>query len=260
MKAEVTVLIPTYNAGVYLREAMDTVFNQTYAGWKIILIDDASTDDSINLVRHYLMDSRVTYIWNERNVGQSKSMNTGLEAVTTPYVVQLDADDWLYPYTLEVLLAEALKQPEHVGLICGNINSLFMDSNGNVMESIIKKNRSFHDKYDFLKSNISQWPRFYRTSALREVGGWPTDDPFEGRYMEDKRVLMRLIEHYHFHWIDVPLYMHRRHEHNQTNLLDIYKEITEWNVRDALKRWGDEFDPVFVIDNGWLKVDYLQPK
>ncbi|MNO08263.1 hypothetical protein D3C81_2308290 [compost metagenome] len=71
---------------------------------------------------------------------------------------------------------------------------------------------------------------------------------------------MRLIEKYHFHWFDATLYIHRQHEHNQTKLLDIYKEITEWNVRDALKRWGDEFDPVFVIDDGWLKVDYLKPK
>ncbi|MBC8079269.1 MAG: glycosyltransferase family 2 protein [Gorillibacterium sp.] len=260
MKAEVTVVIPAYNAGVYLREAMDTVFNQTYSGWKIILIDDASNDDSIDLVHHYLVDSKVTYIRNERNIGQSKSMNVGLEMVTTPYLVQLDADDWLYPYTLEVMLAEALKQPEHVGLISGNINSLFMDSNGNVTESIIKKNRPFQDKYDFLKSNLSQWPRFYRTSALKAIGGWPTDDPFQGRYMEDKRVLMRLIEQFHFHWIDVPLYIQRLHEHNQTKRLDIYQEITEWNVRDALERWGNEFDPVFVIDKGWLRVDHLKPK
>ncbi|MDG0793845.1 glycosyltransferase [Cohnella ginsengisoli] len=255
MNAEVTVLIPTYNSGSFLQEALNSVYSQTYANWKLIIVDDASTDTSISQLRPLLSDNRVTYIRNGQNLGQSKSMNLGLAVTTTPYVIQLDADDLLFPYTLEVLVAEARKQPEHVGLISGNINSVSFDANGNFYFNILTKNRSFQDKYDFLLSNMSQWPRFYRTSTLKAIGGWPTDDPFEGRYMEDKRVLMRLIEVAHFHWIDVPLYIHRRHERNQTNLVDIYRQITEWNIRDALKRWGDEFDPVFTVDqNGWIKI------
>jgi len=255
MNAEVTVLIPTYNAGSFLKESVDSVMTQTYTDWKMVIVDDGSTDTSISLIEPYLADSRVVYIRNAYNLGQSKSMNVGLTAVTTPYVVQLDADDWFYPYTLEVLVAESRKQPNHVGLISGNIHLVSLDEEGQITSSSLYKNRSFHDKYDFLLSNMSQWPRFYRTSALRSIGGWPTDDPFEGRYMEDKRVLMRLIEVAHFHWINVPLYIHRRHAHNQTNTLEIYNQIIEWNVRDVLKRWGDEYDPEFMIDQlGWLKI------
>ncbi|RAP76792.1 glycosyltransferase family 2 protein [Paenibacillus montanisoli] len=260
MESEVTVLIPTYNAGSFLKEAIETVFKQTYEHWKLIVVDDASTDESIAIAKPYLADPRVTYMCNERNIGQSKTMNVGLAAVTTPYVIQLDADDWFFPYTLEVLLAEARNQPEHVGLISGNINSISINPSGGLFFNIVTRNRSFRDKYDFLLSNMSQWPRFYRTSTLKSIGGWPADDPYEGRYMEDKRVLMRLIEVCHFHWIDVPLYIHRRHHHNQTNLIDIYREITEWNIRDALKRWGDEYDPVFMKENGWIKIVDLRPK
>ncbi|WP_227872305.1 glycosyltransferase family 2 protein [Paenibacillus albus] len=130
MESEVTVIIPTYNAGSFLKEAILTVFRQTYEHWKLIVVDDASTDESISLVKPYLADPRVTYLCNEWNLGQSKTMNVGLAAVTTPYVIQLDADDWFFPYTLEVLLAEVRKQPEHVGLISGNINSISINPSG----------------------------------------------------------------------------------------------------------------------------------
>lgn len=125
----------------------------------------------------------------------------------------------------------------------------------------IRKGRNFKDRWDFLLSNSSVWPRFYRTKALRSVGGWPTDDPFEGRYMEDKRILMRLIEKYRFHWIDQVLYVHRRHQYNQTGKMQSYRYITKWNIIDVLKRWGDLYNPVFSVDeDGWVYLVKLIPK
>jgi len=260
MESVVTVVIPSYNPGGYLIEALDSVFLQTYKRWSIIIVDDASTDDSLDRVVDYIDHRKVRLICNERNVGQSKSMNAALAQVTTPYLLQLDADDWLYPHALETLVDEARRAPKEVGLISGNINIVFQNEAGATVDSIVRKNRSFTDRYDFLLANASQWPRFYKTSALRDIGGWPTDDPYEGRYMEDKLVLYRLIEKYHFRWIDETLYYHRRHTQNQTRLLDEYREITEWGVRAALRRWGDRYEPEFELLEGWLMVKGLLPK
>lgn len=240
----VTVLLPTYNAGEYLREALVSVFAQTYTSWQIILIDDASSDNSIFSVKPYLRDPRITLLQNSVNKGQSWSLNRGLERVNTPYTLLLNADDWFYPYTLEVLVKKAEELPARVAVISGNLNMVFEDEKGKVTGNVVWKNRSYDDPYDFLLSNNSLWPRFYRTAALEHVGGWPTDDPLEGRYMED-RILLYLIEHYSFHWIDMLLYNHRRHGGNLTNQLDNYNKTIEWAIRDALKRWGDLYEPIF---------------
>ena len=261
MSSKVTVLIPFYNPGRYLVDAIESVFSQTYKNWKLILINDASTDDSLSLIKKYLSDDRVKIVHHKRNLGQSSSLNTGLNLVDTPFLIQLDADDWFYKDTLKVLVEEAKKLPEEVGLISGNINFVFEDSTGNQIKQKIKKGRVFDDKYEFLLANRSVWPRFYRTSALKEVGGWPIDGPYNGRYVEDLRVLLYLIERYRFHWIDKPMLNHRRHENNQTNNMELLGEVVEWAIKDTLQRWGNEFEPIITTDEeGWTIVTGLKTK
>lgn len=248
MKPTVTVLVPTYNAGRYLAQALTSVLDQRYPHWQMIVIDDASTDQSIAQARYCFTDKRVTYLHNRRNLGQSKSLNRGLALVQTPYTLQLDSDDWFAPEALTVLVKAANAMPRETALVSGNIAMVFESEYGHITKEVVLKNRSFVDRYDFLQANCSQWPRFYRTSALRRIGGWPTDDPYEGRYMEDRRVLLRLIEEFRFDWLDRVLYFHRRHSGNQTNRLAIYNEMNEWVVRDALKRWNSPYEPVFEVD------------
>ena len=261
MSSKVTVLIPFYNPGRYLVDAIESVFSQTYKNWKLILINDASTDDSLSLIKKYLSDDRVKIVHHKRNLGQSSSLNTGLNLVDTPFLIQLDADDWFYKDTLKVLVKEAKKLPEEVGLISGNINFVFEDNTGKQFKQKIKKGRVFDDKYEFLLANRSVWPRFYRTSALKEVGGWPIDDLYNGRYVEDLRVLFYLIERYRFHWIDKPMLNHRRHENNQTNNMALLGEVVEWAIKDTLQRWGNEFEPIITTDEeGWTIVTGLKTK
>lgn len=262
MKSEVTVLIPFYNpVKKYLYEALDSVFEQSYKNWKMILIDDGSTENDLTGLENCLKDDRVKLIRNAGNLGQSKSLNAGLQMVDTPFVIQLDSDDLFYPDTLKVLVKEARKQPEKVGLICGNTLIFFEDKKGNIKRTKIRKGRSFTDKYDFLLVNKSLMPRFYRTSALKKMNGWPTDDPYEGRYREDMLIMYRLIEYYHFHWIDRNLYKHRRHRTNQTREIDIYAEITKWSIRHTLKRWGNQYQPVFTTNrSGWVIISRLKAR
>ncbi|GJM76091.1 hypothetical protein HMSSN036_83070 [Paenibacillus macerans] len=211
MSTLVTVLIPFYNPAGFLKDAVESVFKQIEKGWRLILIDDASTENYLPQIEQYLSDSRVDLIRLPRNVGQSQALNKGLELVKTPYMIQLDSDDWFYPHTLTVLLNEASKLPEDIAVVSGNIQYVYEDASGNRIKTAVYKGREFKDIYDFLLANSSVWPRFYRVSAVRSVGGWPTDDPYEGRVMEDRRILLRLMEKYRFHWVDQMLYIHRKH-------------------------------------------------
>ena len=259
--AEITVLIPTYNSGVYLVQAVESVFQQTETDWQLIILDDASTDQSISLLNPFLADPRVTLLQSLVNIGQSKILNQGLERTVSPFVVQLDGDDWLPPHTLTVLLDEAKKTADHVAVICGNVHIVFEDEVTYITGGITYKSKSYHNGYEFMLQNTTLLPRCYKTSILKTNGGWRTDVPYEGRYMEDKLLLFKLITHYNFHWVDKILYYHRRHRDNQTNQSTIYAEITEWAVRDALKSWGDRYEPVFMtLRNGHRIVTDLLPR
>lgn len=123
MDEKVTVLIPSYNPGKYLRNAVESVMNQTYQGWKMVIVDDASTDDSLSTIQDYLSDPRIILIKNKQNLGQSKTQNVGLEQIDTRFTMMLDSDDWFFPDTLEILMNEAESVPDEVGLICGKKQS-----------------------------------------------------------------------------------------------------------------------------------------
>ena len=261
MTSQVTILVPFYNRKRFLSDTLKSVFDQTYSNWKIILIDDGSTDKTIDSVQNYLCNPRVQIIRNNHNIGKPKSLNKALKVVDTPYVIELDSDDWFYPHTLEVLIDESTKITNDIAVISGNITLAIEDSSGNTVKEKLVKGRFFKDKYDFLLSNLIVWPRFYLTSALRKIGGWPTDDPFGGKDLDDLRVLLRLIEHYRFHWIDQNLYKYRVHSTNMSTIdREVIANLKEWAVRDALKRWGDQYDPVFTTDEeGWKYVTKLTP-
>ncbi len=178
----------------------------------------------------------------------------------SPYVIQLDCDDTFYPNTIGVLVREAETQPQNVAVFCGNFLYYYKE-NGQPM-GIIEKGYSYKNKYDFLLADCTLRPRLYRTSVLKQIGGWPTDDPYEGRYVEDRRILTRIIAQYQFHWVDKILYRYNSH----ASCMSIRKkeeseEMIKWIHSDALKRWGDHYEPIYQkSDDGWIGLVKLVPK
>lgn len=97
----VAVIVPAFNYGRFLSDALDSVAAQTLSGWECIVVDDGSTDDTEDVARRYVgRDSRFRYVRQE-NRGVSAARNTGLRESGAPYVQFLDADDRLAPSALE---------------------------------------------------------------------------------------------------------------------------------------------------------------
>lgn len=253
----VTVLIPFYNPGKFILDAIGSIYAQSYSNLKMILVDDASTDNSLELIQPYLADPRITLLRHSFNQGMSKSLNTGLQVIDTPYFVQLDPDDWFYPNTLEKLMDAALVSGRDVALLSGNINVSFENESGQVLRSIIRKGRNYSNPYDFLLANSSVWPRCYRTSTIKELGGWPVDDIYEGRYVEDMRMLLKIIPHYRFTWMDELMLYHRRHDSNNTNNLTETATVLRYTIEETLKNWGDIYSPIFKYEGEYMILDHL---
>ncbi len=95
MEEKISIIIPIYNAEKYIKRCIESVINQTYKNIEIIIINDGSTDDSINLINRYKNnDSRIIVI-NQKNSGVSIARNNGIKKSSGKYVMFVDIDDWL---------------------------------------------------------------------------------------------------------------------------------------------------------------------
>lgn len=90
----VSIVMPCYNAGKYLREAIDSIINQSYKNLEILLIDDGSIDNTLDLLKEYShSDKRIRVIRNEKNLGLIRTLNKGIMESRGEYIARMDADD-----------------------------------------------------------------------------------------------------------------------------------------------------------------------
>ena len=106
MNPKVSVIIPTYNSEDYIAQALESLFNQTYRNFEIILIDDASTDSTVQIARSF-RDKRLQILKNSQNRGVSYGRNRGIRQAKGNWIALLDSDDWYAPQRLEKLLQVA---------------------------------------------------------------------------------------------------------------------------------------------------------
>ena len=92
MNPKVTVVIPAYNAANYIATSISSVLNQTFTDWELIVVNDGSKDNTAELVKGFLSDTRIKLI-EQPNSGVSAARNTGIKAATGIYISLLDADD-----------------------------------------------------------------------------------------------------------------------------------------------------------------------
>ena len=104
MNPIISIIVPVYNAENTLQRCVESVTNQTYPFFELILIDDGSTDSSGKLCDRYSESDERVRVFHQENKGVSEARNTGLEQVSGQYVCFLDGDDEFYPETLEKYL------------------------------------------------------------------------------------------------------------------------------------------------------------
>lgn len=102
MKELVSILTPTFNAEKYIRATIESVQNQSYQHWEMILIDDASRDHTVSIIEEFAQnDSRIKLFKLSENSGNGFARNAALEQATGKYISYLDADDLWFPEKLE---------------------------------------------------------------------------------------------------------------------------------------------------------------
>ena len=113
---EVTVLMPVYNGERYLREAIDSILDQSFRDFEFLILDDGSTDGTADIIRSY-RDERIRFLANPERLRLSGALNRGMAEARGSFIARMDADDIARPHRLARQLAFLRRNPE-VG-ICG---------------------------------------------------------------------------------------------------------------------------------------------
>lgn len=109
-KIDVSIIVPVYNVENYLHDCLNSLLSQTYENIEIICIDDASTDNSYDILKYFSKkDNRVKIIKNKENIGLGASRNIGLQEASGKYIQFLDSDDWLDYNSIEICYKNAEK-------------------------------------------------------------------------------------------------------------------------------------------------------
>ncbi len=147
-QALISVIIPVYNVEEYLSECIDSVLNQTYENYEIILVNDGSTDSSGEICDEYVeKDERITVI-HQKNGGPSITRNTGLENANGKYIYFLDSDDYIENNSLELLVNTA--ESNNADLVFFDAHS-FADDGSEIKQGyVIKGNYESKSGYDIL--------------------------------------------------------------------------------------------------------------
>lgn len=166
--ARITVIMGIFNCAATLVEALDSLYNQTYQDFKIILCDDGSTDNTYEVAQQYTSKhDNIILLRNEQNMGLNFTLNRCLEYVDTVYVARMDGDDISLPSRFEKEIAFLDMHPEYAFVSCPMI---YFDENGDFMTGKVIQEPK---KNDFINGKtFCHAPVMIRRDAYLAVGGY----------------------------------------------------------------------------------------
>lgn len=204
-ESKVTVLLPAYNAGRFLRPAVDSVLGQTFQDFELLIIDDGSTDNSLETVE-VERDSRIRLVSNPANLGLIATLNRGVSLAKGEYLARMDADDLCEPERLERQVDYLDSHPE-VG-VCSTWATC-IDADGCELGVLKTATGKCLQRLFWKPSPLIHPAMMGRTNLLQEH---PYDPDFPDA--EDYELLLRLYDITVMHNLSEPLYRLRRHGEN----------------------------------------------
>ena len=162
---EISVILPAYNAEQYLRYAIDSILNQSFSDFELIVINDGSTDKTEDIIMSY-DDPRIRYVKNEANLKLIKTLNKGIDLAKGKYIARMDADDVCLPNRLSVEYEYMEKHPE-IGACSSKVIHLY--PNGKTRKGKYYPSRtSVGCKYcSIFRTPLAHPASFFRSEVLK---------------------------------------------------------------------------------------------
>lgn len=217
MKVKVSIIVSIYDSNKTLSKMIDSVLNQTYTDFELILINDGSKDNSLNIMKDYLQKDKRIVLIDKENSGLTKSLNIGLKKAKGRYLARLDADDEWFSTKLEKQIKFLEDNLEYV-LIGTSYNEI--DDNNKI---IYKKQRtSLLCSHSEILDNITKFNPFFHSSVVfrrivLETVGFYNEDY---KYTQDYEYWIRIMSTYKVANLEEVLASRRYSE----NMISVLKE------------------------------------
>lgn len=222
--------MPVYNGEKYLKEAIESILNQTFKDFELILVNDGSTDSTEKVIQTF-SDPRIVYIKNEGNLGLSKSYNRAIGIARGTYIARMDADDVSMPKRFERQLS-FLKRHPHVDIVGSSIS--FIDERGKVKGFRGRQEDHLQIKFSSLFSTPMMHP-----TIMGKVAVFKTHPYNESLHnSEDYDLWSRLLFETSTHFANIwePLLKYRVYPQSFTQTLNLDKRAV--SAHNTLKSLG----------------------
>ncbi len=181
-----------YNGAKFLDEAIDSILSQTFTDFEFIIIDDASSDTSLQVINSY-KDARIIVLQNTKNIGLTKSLNIGIAEAKGKYIARMDADDISMPKRLEKQFDFMEEHPEFA--FCGS-KAISINEEGQEVKYLPDTvcDKDIILAYIFFKNMFIHSTLFIEKKVLTDVGGY--DEEFTRS--QDYRLYLKLFTNNYF--------------------------------------------------------------
>ena len=170
-KEKITIVVPIYNAEKYLERCIKSILDQTYENLEIILVNDGSTDKSLEICEKFKAEDNRIIIINKENGGVSSARNKGIDAATGKFIIFIDADDYIEKEMFEVLEEDLFKNNVDISM-CGFRT---VDVNGNILSESSPMKEKYFDVKTFKRNLFDDryyrnliWNKLFRLEIIKE--------------------------------------------------------------------------------------------
>ncbi len=224
MKPLITVYITNHNYGRFISKSIQSVLNQSFKKYELIIIDDGSTDNSIKVIQSYYKKNKNIIFVKQKKRGLVASNNIAISLAKGKYIMRLDADDWLQKDALKEMFNK-IEKNNKIAMVFPDYYEV--NINGKIISRFVRHN--------FKNVNLKDQPAhgacsLIRLAILKKIGGY--DEKFmcqDGYY-----IWMRLLK-YDVKNINKPLFYYRKHGANLTSNISFINK-TKTRILDYINR------------------------
>jgi glycosyltransferase involved in cell wall biosynthesis len=223
----ISVILSVYNCEQYVEESINSILNQSFNDFELIIIDDASRDKSSQICQSLASkDPRIIFIQNKRNLGGCETLNVGLKYAHGKYIARQDNDDWSYPFRLQKQFDFMEANPD-VGILGGNME--LINESGKLIG-----HRHYHQHNEEIRKHIFRYSPFshpltiFRKSALDRYGHYN----HEYAPADDYELYLRIGQSFKFANLPMTLMRYRILPNSLTNSRTLKMEKSTIKVRE----------------------------
>lgn len=238
-KPLVTVIMPSYNSIKYIDEAIQSILDQSFCSFELLIVDDKSTDGSYEVAKAYAdKDYRVKVVSNKNNKGIAGAMNTGLEMADTKYVTRMDSDDISLLHRLSSQFAFLEDNPNY-GACSVNILG---QKGKQIIDTILLDVDGTPDEWKFLFINgVANAPMMYRNEIIKKNKLRFNDY----KTAEDYDFILRFMQTSRIKQLSEALYIYRIH----------HESIFQKNIKETISVSKKLYDDFFKSMKGDIKIE-----